>query len=185
MTKKYNDPDWLEKKYVDEGLSGYEIADICGVAGNTIHTYINKYNICREEPKYKDSQWLRQKYIKEDLNQREIADICNVTNVCISQWLKRHGIRKSKTPIVKCDVCGSEFAHVSKHWRNSDCGYPNLTNYQREVIIGLLMGDGYVSHEDDNKMPLMQVGMVTKKFLEYLDSKVFPKLGTGVSLSIT
>jgi len=42
MSKKYRDPDWLERKWLDEDMSKQEIADICGASTSTIRKYLNE-----------------------------------------------------------------------------------------------------------------------------------------------
>jgi len=45
MTKQYQDKEWLEKKYLEEELSIYRIAEICGVVHYTIWCWLKKFNI--------------------------------------------------------------------------------------------------------------------------------------------
>lgn len=47
MPKEVNDPEWLRKKYWEEGLSMREMAGLIGVALNTIKNRMKKYNIPR------------------------------------------------------------------------------------------------------------------------------------------
>jgi len=42
---QHKDPLWLEKKYVTEGLSQREIADLCGVHRSTIRRWMDKFDI--------------------------------------------------------------------------------------------------------------------------------------------
>lgn len=44
-SKRYQDSDWLTKKYEKEGLSGYEISDLCDVEENVIYNYLNQFDI--------------------------------------------------------------------------------------------------------------------------------------------
>jgi transposase len=43
--KRYRDEEWLREKYVSEGLSTVEIADICDVHHTTILTWLNRFDI--------------------------------------------------------------------------------------------------------------------------------------------
>jgi len=43
--RKYRNKDWLEKKYVEEGLFGTEIAKICDVHFTTIYDWLRKLDI--------------------------------------------------------------------------------------------------------------------------------------------
>ena len=47
MTKRYQNPDWLERKYWEEGLTQREMAEICGVSPTTIRTYMKEFGIER------------------------------------------------------------------------------------------------------------------------------------------
>ncbi|WP_226041227.1 hypothetical protein [Natrinema sp. DC36] len=80
----------------------------------------------------------------------------------------------------ECHSCGERYKSISKHWSKSECQHPPLTQRQYEIITGLVMGDGCVGRED-GKSPRLHVRMITKEYLEFLDSE-FEILGTGVSL---
>jgi len=43
--KLYRNENWLEEKYVDEGLFGTEIAEMCGVHCTTIYNWLRKFDI--------------------------------------------------------------------------------------------------------------------------------------------
>ena len=43
--KKYQDPNWLEEKYVDERMSMSNIGEICGCSASTIHRWCKKFHI--------------------------------------------------------------------------------------------------------------------------------------------
>ena len=45
--KLYKNEDWLREKYLGEGLSTYQIAEICNVHRVTIKNYIDKFGIKR------------------------------------------------------------------------------------------------------------------------------------------
>lgn len=46
---KYKDEKWLRQKYVDEGLSMSQIADVCGCSYGTIYYWMNKCGIDRRK----------------------------------------------------------------------------------------------------------------------------------------
>ncbi len=78
-----------------------------------------------------------------------------------------------------CKSCGNEYTKIGVHWSGSDCEYPSLTREQEEIITGLVLGDGSVV--PGGKNPKLQVGMITKEYLEYLDNK-FPEYSLGVKV---
>ena len=59
--KLYKNRQWLERKYVDEGLTMRQIAEICGVDGKTIFYHLRKF--CIETrgrcPQIKDGRFLQ------------------------------------------------------------------------------------------------------------------------------
>ena len=63
-----------------------------------------------------------------------------------------------------CPLCGGQYSQLATHWsRSKDCSVPDLSGWQREVITGLLMGDGSVVVP--NKNPSLHVKMITEDFL--------------------
>lgn len=82
-----------------------------------------------------------------------------------------------------CHNCGNEYSNLSMHWhQSSSCDFPELTPNQREIVTGVLMGDGTVSRPGAN--PLLSVVMVTEDYLNYLDNKL-GKYGKGVVKKMT
>jgi len=81
-----------------------------------------------------------------------------------------------------CPQCGTEYKSVAKHWSQSSCEYPSFTDHQREIITGLLMGDGWIDRH--NKNPLLRCEMISPNYLKYVDGE-FEIFGKGVSLKQT
>lgn len=77
-----------------------------------------------------------------------------------------------------CPSCGKKYHSLSQHWAMSECDYPDLTEKQRNVVVGLMMGDGSLNYGEKN--PIIQVQCINEKYLEDLD-KIFGCLGQGVS----
>jgi hypothetical protein len=83
-----------------------------------------------------------------------------------------------------CPNCGNTFSQIGNHWnRSSNCDYPNLTETQREIITGVLMGDGCINR-GASKNPLLQVKMINEQYLQWLDD-VLGVYGTGVEFNKT
>jgi len=82
-----------------------------------------------------------------------------------------------------CPECGTEYQIVAQHWNKSSCERPNFTDHQREIITGLLMGDGFID-KSGGKNPLLRCEMISPNYLEYIDNK-FGIFGKGVSLEKT
>jgi hypothetical protein len=82
-----------------------------------------------------------------------------------------------------CSQCGNEYESIGIHWsQNKTCSHPSLSERQKEVIKGLLMGDGYVCKA--NKTPSIECAMISKNYLDYVD-KIFGKFSLGVSVKAT
>jgi hypothetical protein len=76
-----------------------------------------------------------------------------------------------------CPECDSEYKSLGNHWRYNPEHRPELSDYQKDVVTGLLMGDGSLDSRDGN--PILTVEMVNKEYLEELD-RIFGVLSTGV-----
>jgi hypothetical protein len=83
---------------------------------------------------------------------------------------------------VECPKCSKKYKALGMHWSKSSCSPPKLTNYQKEIITGVLMGDGGLDLA--HKTPKFQICMISKKYLEYLDD-IFGSLTTGVKIGKT
>jgi len=81
-----------------------------------------------------------------------------------------------------CQQCGNEYQQIGGHWSRGSCDFLSFTDRQREIITGLLMGDGGVY--TDNKNPYIQVEMVSPNYLEYIANQ-FGVLGSDVALAKT
>jgi len=75
---------------------------------------------------------------------------------------------------VACPECGDEYKSLGNHWQHNESHRPALTPKQKEIAVGLLMGDGTI-----HRKGRIQCKMITKPYLEYLDRQ-FGCLGTGV-----
>jgi hypothetical protein len=84
-----------------------------------------------------------------------------------------------------CPNCGKERKNLSRHWYlSSSCEYPNLTEKKKEIISGLLMGDGTLAFWNKDRNCRLQVKMTNKEFLDYLDDEL-GIFSNGVSLLFT
>jgi len=74
---------------------------------------------------------------------------------------------------VACPECGDEYKGLGTHWRYNESHRPTLTETQKEIAVGLLMGDGTINRGR------IECQMITEPYLTYLDEQ-FGCLGTGV-----
>lgn len=82
-----------------------------------------------------------------------------------------------------CEQCGNEYKEIAKHWSMSNCEWPSFTDQQREIITGLLMGDGSINRSK-NRNPRLECSMISPNYLKYIDEK-FDIFGKGTSLRQT
>jgi len=80
---------------------------------------------------------------------------------------------------MECPNCGeSGFSQIGRHWSSDRCSHPSLTQKQKEITTGLLLGDGSIGRRISGN-PSVQVKMITEKYLQYIDQE-FGVLGLGV-----
>jgi len=82
-----------------------------------------------------------------------------------------------------CPQCGNEYQRVASHWGRGLCEWPSFTDHQREIITGLLMGDGTINRMNDTN-PRLKCNMISPNYLKYIDDE-FGVFGKGVSLKKT
>lgn len=65
-----------------------------------------------------------------------------------------------------CRQCGTEFQSLSQHWSRSQvCDYRTVSDHQREIVRGLLLGDGSL---DSNKHAYLRCGSKRQRHLKWL-----------------
>lgn len=80
-----------------------------------------------------------------------------------------------------CQKCGAEYESIGQHWsKSTNCSHPSFTSHQREIITGLLMGDGTINRSEEYN-PFLKSDMISPNYLEYVDEEL-GVFGMGVSL---
>lgn len=79
-----------------------------------------------------------------------------------------------------CPSCGDYYLELGHHWSKGECGYPEISNRQKEILTGLLMGDATL-HRKEGGYPYFICSMISHDFLRWLDN-VMGVMGRGVSL---
>lgn len=95
-------PEWLEKQYIENGLSAGEVGEKLGVSKtpvlNHIHEHgIEPHSIAERNSKgnitpLRDVDWLQEQYVEKEMSQYEIADELGVSAPTVRNWLNRHSI---------------------------------------------------------------------------------------------
>lgn len=82
----------------------------------------------------------------------------------------------------ECPKCEESFENLGGHLTlSTTCDHPKLSQKQREVTTGLLMGDGWIDVGQNNGNPRICSKMISEKYLNYID-EIFGVFGTGVRL---
>lgn len=80
---------------------------------------------------------------------------------------------------VACHECGGGYQRLGQHWSmGNTCSHPPLTDKQRDIVVGLLMGDGNLHRRSKNSY--LQCNMITEGYLHHLD-EVFGMISCGVT----
>lgn len=80
---------------------------------------------------------------------------------------------------IECSGCGKEFERLGMHWAFNDECVPELSQKQKEICNGIMMGDAWI--ETTHKNARMCISVITEEYLEYLH-KIFYPITTGVKL---
>lgn len=79
----------------------------------------------------------------------------------------------------KCPSCGESYSYLGSHWRGS-CSPPSLTDKERNIIIGCLLGDGHIG---SNRLTITNSNQEYIKYLQeklgYLSSNLGKQSTTG------
>ena len=81
-----------------------------------------------------------------------------------------------------CLSCEQEISRITTHWAQSNCGYPELSERQKKICIGLAMGDADILRQGGN--PALRLRMTNLEFLKWLKDEFGP-LATDISLEQT
>lgn len=79
--------------------------------------------------------------------------------------------------MVDCPTCGDDYDSIGMHFAKSDCPYPEFTERQREIIDGMMLGDGFINCRSTgctNANPFFAVAMTNYDFLEWLAGEFDP-----------
>lgn len=102
--KEYDNKEWLQEKYYDEGMTLREVADVAGVSRSAIrramkangveirdaHDY--EHNANHNHGPWDDEDWLRMEYVEKHKSVPEISQEYDVSTTCLYSRLKEFGI---------------------------------------------------------------------------------------------
>jgi len=97
--RRYRDEEWLQEQYVEKDLSTVDIGRKCGVAANTVATWLDKFNIEIQNPgnpisdrRLNNEEWLRKQYCEQRCSMSEIAEKCDCSRNTVRRRLNKHGV---------------------------------------------------------------------------------------------
>lgn len=110
--KKYESAEWLQKKYVEEGLTQKEISNIVGCHYNTIRRKLNEYSISKEKiGKTKHiCEYCKENFMAEpSKNQKYCSKDCTA-EAFSDRYSGEGGTRWKGGKITKsCNICDTNF----------------------------------------------------------------------------
>lgn len=145
----------LLKLYKEEKRTTKEIAEIFDCQRNTIENKLKKYNIPSNYRYIIPEEELIKLYVDEDKTTYEIAEIYGCHRKYISSRLKKIGIS------------------IKRHKRKYSFFYnQSLTNRQKDILEGSLLGDGCIALHHRGKNSCRYIETHGRKQLEYLKWKM-------------
>ncbi|EGQ44117.1 MAG: hypothetical protein J07AB43_01760, partial [Candidatus Nanosalina sp. J07AB43] len=82
--------------------------------------------------------------------------------------------------IVECESCNTHYTNIAKHWAQSPCSQNDISDKQKQILIGHLMGDATLLNRS-SKSPRMKWVMANRDYMLWLDQKL-GWVSNGVSL---
>jgi len=150
--------EYLEEKYINQGLSAIQIAEELKCSDGKIYFWLKKYDIpsrsfSEANTKYHlTKEYLQQKYVDERLSTRQIAEEVGCGKTTIRCWLNRFDI-PFRT------ISESQRGELSYQWKgfNSECITPFVKDhiYDRDTYECQFCSKTYINI--DGKNDLMHV----------------------------
>jgi len=126
---KYTNKEWLYNEYYVKEKSIKQIAEECDVDPSSVKYWFDKFGFVSRE-KFKPAigrEWLYQEYVIKKKSIKEIAKELGIHYKTVSNLLKKYNI-----PIRNVNEANSSVSNF----------YHQLSDYFKQVLDGLLLGDG-------------------------------------------
>jgi transposase len=96
----WKDESWLREKYVDEGKSLREVAEMADCSSRTVKEWLDEFGIPTRptaEPTgpHADREWLKEHYWEQGMTRAQLAEEAGVSINTIAYWLERQDLRRS------------------------------------------------------------------------------------------
>lgn len=70
----------------------------------------------------------------------------------------------------RCPYCWNWYTGIGQHWSRGSCSYPPMSQYKKDLMKGMALGDGYV--DTQNKNPCFVLYNTNVTFLEWLQTEL-------------
>jgi len=152
-----DDEEKLRELYVEEELSGYEIAERLDVGNTQVYKRLREYGIegrSRSEaqggPDFTEEQ-LRELHHEKGLYTTEIAEMFDIDPSNVTRWMQRLGVEhkgisgenhpdwKGGDLELECDYCSEPFTRPRSHYNesgNNFCSRVCMNNWKSENLTG-------------------------------------------------
>jgi len=150
--ERLSDEAWLREKYVGEGLSQSDIAEMVGCTQTAVSNRIRQFDIDTRDHKYPElnnPQWLSEQHHSENRGLADIANEVGCTRSAVGYAMRRNDIEVRRNTLVH-EVDG------------------RLTDRQREIIEGELLGDGCIPKPRANAGAKFTYGTSRKRYRDWL-----------------
>lgn len=174
--KLYQQSEWLKQQY-SNGLNKRDISDKAGVSRQTIHNYFKKFDIDATKRDYTNDELLSILRKNKGVTCQKLDD---PSNDLPTKWVfeNRFGsvsrakeIANGKVETLQCSGCGDYYKKLSRHCRETECDWSTITKEQKEILVGLLMGDGTLVNRKSDA-PVVRVVNTNKQFLRWVANKL-------------
>lgn len=88
-----------------------------------------------------------------------------------SSWSRAKELAGVGEPTLQCTSCGEHYKKLSRHCTETDCNLPELNKEQKEILVGLMMGDATLTQRKTNN-PSVNIVNTNREFLKWLNEKL-------------
>jgi hypothetical protein len=88
-----------------------------------------------------------------------------------SSWSRAKELAGVGEPTIECHSCGERYRKISRHWYETSCSYPEISDRQKSMLIGLMMGDATLGAKDQSN-PFVGIVNTNIEFLKWIHEEL-------------
>lgn len=88
-----------------------------------------------------------------------------------SSWSRAKELAGVGEPTIECHSCGERYRKISRHWYETNCSYPEISDRQKSILIGLMMGDATLGAKDQSN-PYVGIVNTNAEFLKWIHAEL-------------